>query len=848
MSDDALKKVVQEYIDALNPEQKMAATLGEESAVILAAAGSGKTSTLTCRIAYLHVLKDVPAHHILAVTFTNKAAKEMSQRLYRMGVDVKNMWVGTFHGICNKILKYHYKEAGLQKNFNIMDSSEQESFFKRVLRSHQIDPKNVNVKDLLDKINGYKEVGWRSTRLMESKERDIYEMYEKACIKENCVDFGELLLGCYEIFLNHPIIADSYAEKFKHILVDEFQDTNELQYKWLKILSKEHKNVFAVGDDDQCFKQDVRVSVWNHGFIEKKKIKDVNVGDYVVVLNNHQKEKSLVIQKHEKKALKEFVELNFGDKILQSTHNHLFFVKASSEKIKELSLDKNIHIKLYVNQEQQIHQMEIKDDSSLLYHMNDLQQAEEIIKREFEKTFDDFHVFYQAHINGETMILKNAKSLMVGDEVFDMFKGFIPVLSKQTFIEETIIYDLDIEKYHHFFADDILVHNSIYSFRGARPENMNLLKKDYGAKMIKIEKNYRSDAHILDAANHLIKNNKNRQGKNLVPTHPAVHKIKYFDAFNDEEESAFIAQEIKSIRRKNVAYKDICILYRTNSQSRSLEKALHANNIPYLIYGGFRFFDRQEVKHAMSYLKLSLNPKDNNSFLRIINTPARAIGDTAVKKLEVMAQEKDLSLYETILQMDEKQKKKFQPFIDTMTHLENMNKGKNLRQMMENVIIHSGLENMYEQDKKDGPERLDNLYELLSAAQVFMAENSSLNQDSQIDEFISYSSLESDVNSDKKNDKIDAVKMMTVHMSKGLEFDTVFIAGLEEALFPHANSIGEPEAIEEERRLMYVALTRARKNLYLSTAEERMIHGMRQRLMKSRFLKEIPSQSLERYR
>ncbi len=640
MDNLALKKTIQDYLDNLNQEQKLAATLGNESAVILAAAGSGKTSTLTCRIAYLHVIKEVQAHHILAVTFTNKAAKEMSQRLYKMGVDIKNMWIGTFHGICNKILKYHYQEAGLKKSFTIMDSSEQESFLKRVLRSNQIDPKSVNIKDLLHKINNYKEVGWRSSQLIQSKEKDMYAMYEKACIKENCVDFGELLLGCYELFKNHPIIADSYAEKFRHILVDEFQDTNELQYKWLAILSQYHKNVFAVGDDDQ----------------------------------------------------------------------------------------------------------------------------------------------------------------------------------------------------------------SIYSFRGAKPENMNLLKKDYQAKVIKIEKNYRSDAYILEGANHLIQHNKNRQGKNLVPTHQAKNKIKYFDAFNDEEESAFIAQEIKKIRRKNVAFKDMCILYRTNSQSRSLEKALHANGIPYIIYGGFRFFDRQEIKHAMSYLKLALNAQDNNALLRIINIPARAIGDTAIKKLEILAQEKNLSIYETILSLDEKQKKKFQNFIDVIEYIKLINQGKNIKQMIENVIVKSGLENMYEMDKKDGPERLDNLYELLSAAEVFMLENSQQSISQQIDDFIDFSTLESDIQSNKKNDQIDAVKMMTVHMSKGLEFDTVFIAGLEEGLFPHANSIGEKDALEEERRLMYVALTRARKNLYLSTAEERLIHGMRQRLMKSRFLKELPPNVLEKYR
>ncbi len=629
------KNILQDHLNKLNQEQLAAATLGNESAIILAAAGAGKTSTLTTRIAYLITELNIKPQNILAVTFTNKAAKEMLSRLSKMGLDAKQVWVGTFHGICNKILRYHAVEAGLQKSFTIMDSSEQESFFKRMLRANNYDPKNLNVSDLLHKINGYKEVGWRSNQLkVNSQERTIYELYEQACKKDNVVDFGELLLGCYELFKKNENILEHYAEKFEHILVDEFQDTNELQYKWLKMLVSKHQNIFAVADDDQ----------------------------------------------------------------------------------------------------------------------------------------------------------------------------------------------------------------SIYGFRGAKPENINLLKRDFNAKLIKIEKNYRSGANILEAANAVISHNTNRQGKNLVATKKSSNYILTYDALNDEEESSFIAGEIKRLRRANIPYRNMAILYRTNGQSRSLEKALNAMSIPYIVYGGFRFFDRQEVKHGMAYLRLAHNPKDNLAFLRVVNLPARAIGPSAVQKLEVLAQEKDLSLFEACQELDDKSKKKFQPFVDLVNHLNKSCKGKSLHDMVEICITDSGLEAMYENDKKEGPERLDNIYELISAAEVFMQEN----KNADIEEFLAFSSLESDVNSKKRDDTADVVKLMTVHASKGLEFEAVFISGLEEGLFPHSNSFAEPHMIEEERRLMYVAITRAKEALYMSNCEERLIHGQRNKMIRSRFFREVPQKLIQK--
>lgn len=983
---------IEEYINKLNPEQQQAATYGNGGVLVLAAAGSGKTSTLTCRIAYLIAKQNIPAHNILAVTFTNKAAKEMVNRLQKMGISSKSLWIGTFHGICNRILRYHAAEAGIQKNFYIMDQQEQLSFLKRVCRSNGYDPKVVNVDDLQDKINGYKEVGWRSNQLrIGSQERTIYELYEQACKKDNAVDFAELMLGCYELFKNYPHIADAYAEKFQHILVDEFQDTSELQYKWLKVLANHHKNLFAVGDDDQCLAEGTQVLMAN-GI--NKNIENVNVGDEVIskigktsinkkvteifkkeykgtmieitlsdnsklistpehnwfanyckksspqkyftylmykknlgfrigisrVHSNSQTEVALLQRaKHEhadkvwvlgcydKEDYSRYSEIKLsleygipttpfvarkkkGDLLEtvvsnQSLLNKLFNELKTYEKgyklLKDLNLSfenplhiphsrnsnrNNISITLCDNQceDKALHMLEYftnsQENKSILEkngffmekHKNEsgfrLRKASREygglvkIAESLKLLLEDASIIYKAKVSNKRMNQIFAKDILPGMIMFDHNNTEKVVVDVKKINMQTTVFDLNIENTHNFIANGITTHNSIYGFRGAKPENLNYLKRDFNAHTIKIEKNYRSDAYILKAANAIIANNSNRQGKNLVPTKPSKQMIGLYNAFNDEQESGYVASEIKSLRRSGIPYKNMAILYRTNGQSRSLEKAMTSMGIPYIIYGGFRFFDRQEVKHAMAYLRLANNKHDNMAFLRVANIPARAIGDAALKKLDAFAQEEGLSLYDAVKASDSKTQKKYQPFIDVIDNLESYCKGKKIPDMVRMVIIHSGLEKMYEQDKKEGEDRLDNLYELISAAEVFIAES----QTADIDEFLAFSTLESNVESKKRDESADAIKMMTVHSSKGLEFDVVFLTGMEESLFPHANSLADPTLIEEERRLMYVAVTRARDMLYISNCEERLMHGQRSRFIKSRFLREIPKDVITR--
>lgn len=843
-----------EYINNLNPEQRQAATYGSGSVLVLAAAGSGKTSTLTCRIAYLIGKKNVPSHNILAVTFTNKAAKEMTARLMKMGVNTKALWIGTFHGICNRILRYHAIEANVQKNFYIMDQQEQLSFLKRVCRANGYDPKVVNVDDLQDKINSYKEQGWRSNQLrIGSQERTLYELYEQACKKDNCLDFAELMLGCYELFQNHPHIADAYAEKFQHILVDEFQDTSELQYKWLKVLAKHHKNLFAVGDDDQCIVKGTQILMANN---TTKNIECIKIGDEVHSLIESGKVSGKVINVHHTKK-SNLVKILFGnDSLLTCTEEHIIF--ALNPQMRR-SIQPGIGQKVILGKSShnKYHKDKMKGKANhnkegYHTHITDLSikdsKTHEDVSDKTATYFDDFNKInhnashFVAKLGQDELDWYEAKDLKPGFQVYNQNGNLIDIKSVSFIDEEMEVYDLDIEYFHNYCANGVMVHNSIYAFRGAKPENLNYLKRDFNAQTIKIEKNYRSDAYILQAANKVISNNSNRQGKNLVATKPGKQMIGLYNAFNDEQESGFVASEIKRLRRSGIPYKNMAILYRTNGQSRSLEKAMTSMNIPYIIYGGFRFFDRQEVKHAMAYLRLANNKHDNMAFLRVANTPVRAIGDAALKKLDAFAQEQKCSLYDAVKLSDSKTQKKYQPFIDVIDTLQTYCSGKSIPSQVKVVIEYSGLEAMYEQDKKEGEERLDNLYELISAAEVFVAESPKAD----IDEFLAFSTLETNVESKKRDENADAIKMMTVHASKGLEFDVVFLTGLEESLFPHSNALKEPALIEEERRLMYVAITRARDTLYITNCEERLLHGQRSRFIRSRFIKEMPPEVITR--
>jgi DNA helicase II / ATP-dependent DNA helicase PcrA len=643
-------------LEHLNPEQLAAVTLPNQPALILAGAGSGKTRVLTTRIAWLIQTGNASPGSILAVTFTNKAAKEMSTRISAMlPINTRGMWIGTFHGLCNRFLRAHYREAGLPQAFQILDSQDQLAAIKRVLKAMNVDEDRFPPREVQYFINDAKEEGLRASEVETADElagryAEIYSAYDEQCQREGAVDFAELLLRTYELLSRNELLREHYQNRFRHILVDEFQDTNRLQYRWLKLLAGHGDSrrgagsaVFAVGDDDQ----------------------------------------------------------------------------------------------------------------------------------------------------------------------------------------------------------------SIYAFRGANVGNMAQFERDFRVEnVIRLEQNYRSHGHILAAANALISHNRKRLGKNLWTAAGEGEPVRVYEAQTDGYEANWLTEEVQSLHREGLRLSDIAVLYRSNAQSRILEHALFSHGIPYRVYGGLRFFERMEIKHALAYLRLAANPDDDAAFLRVANFPARGIGARTLEQLQDAAKAAGGSLYKAAGRLGGKAG----AFAQRVDALRSEAQGLTLPEVVEVTLARSGLVEHYKSEK-DGADRVENLNELVNAAAAFTQEErvvdvpeaapapagqaQAAEPNDPLSAFLAHAALESGEN--QAGAGIDALQLMTVHSAKGLEFHAVFITGLEEGLFPHEQSIMEEDGLEEERRLMYVAITRARTRLYLAFAQTRLLHGQTRYNVASRFLDEIPA-------
>ncbi|GMU48075.1 MAG: DNA helicase [Candidatus Desulfobacillus denitrificans] len=653
------------YLGGLNPPQLAAVTLPPQHALILAGAGSGKTRVLTTRIAWLIHTGQASPHGILAVTFTNKAAKEMLTRLTAMlPINTRGMWIGTFHGLCNRLLRAHHRDAGLPQLFQILDSADQLAAIKRLLKALDVDDEKFPPRELANFINGQKEAGLRPDAVeawddYTRRRVELYREYEAQCQREGVVDFAELLLRSYELLQRNEPIRQHYQGRFRHILVDEFQDTNVLQYRWLKLLAGHPSPPAPLPQAGE-------------GSVESRSRGSSGTG---------------------------------------------------------------------------------------------------------------------------------ASLFCVGD-------------------------------------DD----QSIYAFRGAEVGNMRDFEREFKvANVIRLEQNYRSQGNILDAANAIIRHNEARLGKNLWTDAGSGEPIRAYEAFNDTEEARFIVEEVKALAAEGLARREMALLYRSNAQSRVLEHALFSAGLPYRVYGGLRFFERQEVKHALAYLRLIANPDDDGAFLRVVNFPARGIGARSIEQLQDATKASKVSLYGTA-----KQGGKAAAFAALVDKLKAACDGLTLPETVEQVLELSGLRAHY-RTEKEGQDRLANLDELVNAAESFVAEEGHVDAEGELSgelaAFLAHASLEAGEHQAGEGD--DALQLMTVHSAKGLEFDVVFISGLEEGLFPHENSVREDKGLEEERRLMYVAVTRARKRLYVSHAQTRMLHGQTRYNLPSRFFDEIPAELLK---
>ena len=651
-------------LDSLNDEQRQAVSAPQGNLLVLAGAGSGKTRVLVHRIAWMLEVERLSPYSILAVTFTNKAAREMRTRLEALlHVSPRGMWVGTFHSIAHRLLRTHWHDAKLQEHFQIIDSDDQLRLIKRLLKDHNVDDEAYPPRQVSQFIAGCKEEGLRPGQVDTHGDQyllrmvELYELYQLTCERSGLVDFGELLLRSLELLRDNPPLLTHYRERFGHILIDEFQDTNRLQYAWLKLLAGPEGHVTAVGDDDQ----------------------------------------------------------------------------------------------------------------------------------------------------------------------------------------------------------------SIYGWRGARVENIVRFSDEFpNTQVVRLERNYRSTNIILDAANALIRNNTGRMGKELWTDIQSGEKISVYAGFNDLDEARYIVDTLqKLVKEHDYQRSDIAILYRSNAQSRVIEETLIRSKVPYRIYGGHRFYERLEIKNALAYLRLMVSREDDASLERVINVPARGIGTKTVDMLRAHARDEGISLWEALhnlvahKQVSGRAASALQTFANLIDRLDNETSGLMLHEVIDHVITVTGLIEHHRAEKGEkGQARVENLEELVSAARAYVQGDmrgtdpfepvGEAAGDDTLEKFLSEAAL--DAGDHEADEFEDAVQMMTLHSAKGLEFPVVFIAGVEEGLFPHTRSAEDPAGLEEERRLCYVGLTRAMQRLYLTYAEMRRLHGKETYQRASRFIRELPEDLIEEVR
>ena len=637
-------------LENLNDAQRQAVTAAAEPLLVIAGAGSGKTRVLVHRAAWLIDVEGVSPQSLLAVTFTNKAAAEMRGRIESLlNMPVGHLWIGTFHGLAHRLLRRHWREAGLPQNFQIIDSDDQIRLIKRLLKNLEIDDSRWVPREIQYFINGQKDEGLRPQHLDDEGDPNrrqmiaLYQAYEEVCDRGGLVDFAELLLRAHELWRDNAELLDHYRRRFQHLLVDEFQDTNAIQYGWLRLLAGKTGVPFVVGDDDQ----------------------------------------------------------------------------------------------------------------------------------------------------------------------------------------------------------------SIYRWRGARVEHIHRFQKDFpNASVVKLEQNYRSTATILNAANAVIANNSSRMGKNLWTDGAEGETIKVYAAYNERDESDFVIGRLRDWIDQGNLRADVAILYRSNAQSRVLEEGLINAAIPYRVYGGLRFFERAEIKDALAYLRLISNRDNDPSFERIVNRPTRGIGARTVEIMRSYARANSCSMWRAAgaVASDELNGRAANAtlaFLNLIGTMARDTASLDLQEQVDHVIHASGLIDFFKKDKGEkGETRVENLLELVSAAKSF--EPDPAEEMSPLDEFLSHAALEA--GEGQADAWEDCVQLMTMHSAKGLEFPLVFMSGMEDGLFPHQRSIADPNGLEEERRLCYVGITRAKQTLYVTYAEQRRLYGMDNFSQPSRFIAEIPDEHVEEIR
>ena len=982
-------------IDYLNDKQKEAILAEDGPLLILAGAGSGKTSVLTTKVAYLIKEKGVNPKNIVAITFTNKAAKEMKERIIKLvgskGYDIQ---ISTFHSFGLRIIKENYERLGYEKNFTIIDSDDSLTVIKKIMKELNIDTTRYSPKFIKNQISSCKNEMVTPNKykaLVNNEESDItyrvYKKYQETLLRNNSLDFDDLLVKPIELFTKYPDVLEQYQELFKYIFIDEYQDTNEAQYLLSKMISAKYKNICVVGDDSQCLTEDTVIETKGG----RKKIKHINSSDKVktasgfgkttykeitdiikkeyngdiikvtlesgnviratkehitffkllpednkfyvylmykkglgfrigqtsfvrcgknkikngieIRLNGEAADKIWIVKvcnsKEEATYYEEyyssyygipkvvFVSKNRNISLSQEMINELFKSVPTHEHAEKLMLDENLffeyphHVSLAAVRGESVRRIINVSFLSGKYNKNKnmyTQRISLVTSGEDERIKLSDLGFNTRKSKGDKWRIETERveyehaeyfARMVDDltDGYDILRkikltdesyGFIPFgslregmylvkLENNLLLQDKIIkvekefydgylYDLNIKDTKNYFANNVCVHNCIYSWRGANFKNILNFEKDYkDAKVILLEQNYRSTKTILNAANSVIKNNIQKKDKNLWTDNEVGEKIKYVRELDEKGEASFVTREIKSLMNNGESLDDIAVLYRTNAQSRTIEEGFLSSNIPYRIVGAFAFYSRKEIKDLLAYLKLIYNEKDDVSLMRIINYPKRGIGAKTLDNLSMDAILNGKSMFEVI------EKGKELEFKNLILKMKEESKKLSLTEIIDMVLEKSGIKQDLETEHTlEADIRLENLNEFKSITKTFEEESGIAS----LEDFLNEVSLVSDVN-DQKNDNSPKVTLMTMHAVKGLEFDYVFAIGMEENIFPHINCEEQNDGIEEERRLCYVTITRAKKKLYLVNALKRTLFGRTSVNMPSRFIKEIDKELID---
>jgi DNA helicase-2/ATP-dependent DNA helicase PcrA len=1006
---------VSHLLDGLNDDQRQAVGSPLGAALVLAGAGSGKTRVLVHRVAWLIQVEGASPNSILAVTFTNKAAAEMRSRIETLlGISSGAMWLGTFHGLAHRLLRIHWREAGLPQSFQILDSEDQARVLRKVLKAMDLDETRWVPREILWFINAQKDEGHRPKHMKDDGDPTrrqlikIYQSYEEACQRAGVVDFAELLLRAYELWRDNPALLQHYRTRFRHVLVDEFQDTNAIQYKWLMLLAGPDGMPFVVGDDDQCLAAGTQVTMSDGA---KRAIESIAPGDSV--LSNYgdgdlrparvtecfaKRRQGQLVCLHLRsgavlKSTPEHVHfagyvlgetpqtyflylmhkegvgyrlgtsqvytlgqarpmVGFKQRALQEHADALWIVRTHSsenearideiltslrfglptcpfvarkgkalngfvhdpvllgrifssldtlvaaERLLEdvgLDIDRPHHLPQSRNSNRRnivitlcgdrrggtpMHRISVvgvsAKDRSVLTSMGLSVRAAKAhgeswrfetvradfgelmsIARAIRERLDDARFVLQGHMLEKSLpfitaaSIRNGMVMVVDPGATRVRFDVVERIEYETCDAE--VYDLNVERTHNFIAGGVVTHNSIYRWRGARVENLNQFRRDFPkAVLYKLEQNYRSTGTILKAANALIANNAGRLGKTLWTSGEDGERIKLYAAFNERDEADFVVNRIREWVARGGARREIAVLYRSNAQSRVFEEAFLNARMPYRVYGGLRFFERAEIKDALAYLRLVASRADDSSFERVVNLPVRGIGAKTMDTVRDSARANAGSLWNAALAsiqggLPQRAAQALQGFVELIEKLGREIQGMELHEQVDHVIQMSGLIEHFKKEKGErGEGRIENLLELVSAARGFSPESEAESELNPLESFLAHAVLESGEGQADPYD--DCVQMMTLHSAKGLEFPVVFLAGMEDGLFPHQRSVADLAGLEEERRLCYVGTTRAMKQLYITYAEQRRLYGVDTYGQPSRFINELPADLVEEIR